>query len=68
MRTYGPEVIDALRVAWAVVDGPTGKRLAPLLGELVASLRRHGELAGSDEVAAHLAGMSAGDHRPAAGR
>jgi hypothetical protein len=25
---YGPEVIDALRRVWAVLDGPTGKRLA----------------------------------------
>jgi hypothetical protein len=29
--TYGPEVIDALAVCWAVLDGPTGKRLHPAL-------------------------------------
>lgn len=42
--TYGPEVIAALRTVWAVLDGPTGKRLAPVMAELVAALRRHGEL------------------------
>lgn len=57
--TYGPEVIEALRKVWAVLDGPTGKRLAPMMGELVASLRRHGELDISDEIEAQLVAMSA---------
>lgn len=57
--TYGPEVIEALRKVWAVLDGPTGKRLAPAMGELVASLRRHSELEVTDEVAAALVAMSA---------
>lgn len=57
--TYGPEVVQALRKAWAVLDGPTGKRLAPMLPELVASLRGHGELDISDEVAAQLGSISA---------
>ena len=52
--TYGPEVIEALRKVWAVLDGPTGKRLAPVMGELVASLRRHRELDITDEVAVGL--------------
>ena len=56
---YGPEVIEALRKVWAVLDGPTGKRLAPFMGELVDLLRRHGELDISEEVAAALVGMSA---------
>jgi hypothetical protein len=56
---YGPVVIEALRVAWAVLDGPTGKRLAPILPELVASLRRHGELVIDDAVAEQLCSMSA---------
>ena len=46
---YGPEVIEALRVCWAALDGPAGKRLAPALPQLVASLRRHGELDIDDE-------------------
>jgi hypothetical protein len=57
--TYGPEVIDALRRAWAVLDGPTGKRLAPAMPALVASLRRHGELDVTDRVADQLIAMSA---------
>jgi transposase InsO family protein len=67
---YGPEVIEALRRVWAVLDGPTGKRLAPVMGELVASLRRHGELDISDDVAAALCSMSAAtiDRRLAADR
>ena len=56
---YGPEVIEALRKVWAVLDGPTGKRLAPIMGELVDSLRRHGELDIGEEVAAALVSMSA---------
>src|SRR4051794_2310852 len=41
---YGEEVIAALRVAWATLDGPAGKRMAPALPVLVPALRRHGEL------------------------
>jgi Integrase core domain len=56
---YGPELIEALRVCWAVLDGPSGKRLAPALPQLVASLGRHDELDISDDTAALLVGMSA---------
>jgi hypothetical protein len=56
---YGPEVIEALRFIWAVADGPTGKRLAPVIGLLVDSLRRHGELVIDDEIAAQLMAISA---------
>lgn len=56
---YDEAVIDALRVCWATLDGPTGKRLAPALGELVASLRRHGELDIDEGTAARLCTMSA---------
>jgi hypothetical protein len=38
---------------------PAGKRLAPVLGELVAVLRRFGELDVDEDTAALLAGMSA---------
>lgn len=57
--TYGEEVVEALRLCWAVLDGITGKRLAPALPVLVDSLRRHGELEIADEVAAALLAMSA---------
>jgi hypothetical protein len=59
MLTYGPEVIAALRYCWAVVDGPTGKRMAPVLPGLVEALRRYGELNITDTVAAQLTAMSA---------
>ena len=42
-----------------MLDGPTGKRLAPMMGELVDSLRRHGELDISDDLTAQLVAMSA---------
>jgi len=38
---------------------PAGKRLAPMLGELVAVLRHFGELSIDDETATLLASMSA---------
>ncbi len=56
---YGPEIIEALRKVWAVLDGPTGKRLAPAMPALVGSLRRHGELDITDQIAAQLVAMSA---------
>ena len=56
---YGPEVVAALRFCWAVLGAPTGKRLAPMMGELVPTLRRFAELDVSDEIAAGLVGISA---------
>ena len=55
---YGADVIVALRFYWAVLAAPTGKRLAPVMGGLVAAMRRCGELDVSDEVAAALVVMS----------
>ena len=51
---YGADLIVALRLCWAVLGAPTGKRLAPVMGGLVAALRRCGEIDVSDEVAAAL--------------
>lgn len=56
---YGVEVIVALRFCWAVLGAPTGKRLAPVMAELVVTLRRFGELDVSDDVAAALSVISA---------
>lgn len=36
-------------MCWAVLGAPTGKRLAPVMAELVATLRRFGELNLSDK-------------------
>ena len=55
---YGPEVLTALRLCWAVLGAPTGKRLAPVMAELVPTLRRFAELDISDELAALLVVMS----------
>lgn len=56
---YGPEVIAALTVCWEVLGMPAGKRLAPMLTELVAVLRHFGELEIDDPTAQLLVSMSA---------
>jgi len=56
---YGEDVMAPLRKIWAVMDAPTGKRLAPFLGEMVAVLERAGELDLEPEVRATLVAMSA---------
>jgi hypothetical protein len=56
---YGPDVIAALTVCWTVLGMPAGKRLAPMLDELVAVLRHFGELVIDEDTAALLVSMSA---------
>ena len=56
---YAPRVVAGLEKCWAVLNAPAGKRLAPMLGELVPLLRRHRELDLDDTAAELLAGMSA---------
>ncbi|MDQ3154050.1 MAG: transposase family protein [Actinomycetota bacterium] len=56
---YGEDVLVALRFCWAVLGAPAGKRMAPFLPELVARLRRVGELDLDDHTAALLVRMSA---------
>lgn len=56
---YGADAVAALRFCWAVLGAPTGKRLAPVMVELVATLRRFGELVISDELAYALGVMAA---------
>ncbi len=67
---YGTKVIAALSFCWAMLGMPAGKRLAPMLGELVAVLRRFGELDIDEDTAALLSSMSAAtiDRRLAAQR
>ena len=57
--TYGQEVIDALVVCWAVLDGPAGKILRPALPVLVASLLSCGEVDAPPQVIDGLLAMSA---------
>lgn len=59
LPTYGPNVIEALVFCWKVLGMAAGKRLAPMLGELVVVLRRYGELVIDDATAELLVAMSA---------
>jgi hypothetical protein len=67
---YDENTVAALRFCWAVLGAPTGKRLAPMMGELVPTLRRFEELKISDDTARALIVMSAAtmDRRLAAAR
>jgi hypothetical protein len=56
---YGPDVIAALTICWTVLGMPAGKRLAPMLAELVAVLRYFGELVIDEDTAVLLVSMSA---------
>ena len=58
-RTYGVEVIEPLKFIWGTLNGPTGKRLAPFMDEIVAALERAGELQLEAEVRRKLLGISA---------
>jgi hypothetical protein len=57
-RTYGPDVLAPLKVVWATLNGPSGKRLAPFMAEVVEALERFGELEVEPEVRAKLVRMS----------
>jgi hypothetical protein len=58
-RIYDEEVLVALRMIWATLDGPSGKRLAPFLPEIVEVLERCGELKVSGEIRGKLTRISA---------
>lgn len=46
VRVYDDAAVDLLTKCWAVLDGPTGKRLRPALPDVIANLSAHGHLAG----------------------
>lgn len=56
--TYGPDVVKALRQVWRTMDYICGKRLAPMLAEVVPRLIAHGELRVSGAVRDKLVAMS----------
>ena len=56
---YDVNTVAALRFCWAVLGAPTGKRLAPVMDELVPILRRFEELKISDDTERALIAMSA---------
>jgi transposase InsO family protein len=59
-RHYLPqEVLAPLLLAWEAAGYICAKRLAPFLGELLASLRRHGEVQLEERVYEQLCHMSA---------
>jgi hypothetical protein len=51
---YDQKVVAGLEKCWAVLNAPAGKRLAPMLPELVPLLRRHHELDICDATAGLL--------------
>jgi hypothetical protein len=55
---YGPEVQEALAIAWAAANQICGKRLVPFLPELVPTLERHGYLVLTAAVREHLLALS----------
>jgi hypothetical protein len=56
----------ALGMVWAVLDAPSGKRLAPFMAEVVGAQERAGELHLDPEVRSKPARGLAGHDRPAA--
>jgi hypothetical protein len=56
---FPPHVIACLTICWMLLRTPAGKRLAPMLGDVVPLLRRDGDLVLSDHEAALLCSMSA---------
>ncbi len=56
---YGPTVVKALTKVWKIMDCLCGKRLAPMLPEVVPRLVSRGELKASKSVLAKLMRMSA---------
>jgi hypothetical protein len=56
---YGPEVQEALRLAWTAANQICAKRLIPFLPPLVESLERHGHLHLTEACRTQLLTMSA---------
>ena len=44
VRVYDDAAVELLTRCWAVLDGPTGKRLHPALPQVIANMARHGHL------------------------
>lgn len=57
--TYDEQTVKALVQVWRIMDYICGKRLAPLLGEIVERLRRHNELGCDAASSKKLGCMSA---------
>jgi hypothetical protein len=57
-RTYDDKVLLALKKIWFIMDCICGKRLAPILNELVPVLERFGEIELEDEIRQKLLKIS----------
>ncbi len=57
-RTYDDKVLLALKKIWFIMDCICGKRLAPILNELIAVLERFGEIEFEDEIRQKLLKIS----------
>ena len=55
---FGPEVQEALAIAWAAANQICGKRLVPFLPELAPTLERHGHLLLTEAVREQLLALS----------
>lgn len=58
-RTYGPEVIKALKKIWYVFDCPCGKRLVPILRSMLPVLEKFGEIPRDAALGEKLCSISA---------
>ena len=58
-RVYDDNVLCALKKIWMIMDCICGKRLAPVLGELIATLEQHGEIELDEETKEKLLTISA---------
>ncbi len=57
-RIYGEEVKKALARIWWIMGYPCGKRLAPVLPEMIEKLKKFGEWKWAEEVAEKLRKIS----------
>ena len=64
---YSTDVVVAFALCWAVLGAPTGRRLTPVMAELVPRLRRFGELQISDDTPVGVDRDVAGDDGPQVG-
>lgn len=57
-KTYGPSTQEALIWLWKFAEGLCGKRLVPLLPDLIDALQRHGQIILRPEIRQRLLSLS----------
>jgi hypothetical protein len=58
-KTYGPALCKVLEQLWVVAGCICGKRLAPMLRDLIVAMERHNEIVITDAIRARLLTISA---------